>query len=35
MTFCVQIFEQKFIHEETSLQEKEDSKAVAKRWNLT
>lgn len=35
MTFHVQTFEQKFISEETSMQDKADSKAVAKRWILT
>lgn len=35
MTFCVQTFKRKFICEETSMQEKADSEAVAKRWIQT
>lgn len=31
MTSCVQTFEQNFIHEESFIQEKTDSKDVAKR----
>lgn len=35
MTSCVQTLKQKFIREEISMQEKADSKAVAKRWIQT